>query len=522
MRISNKYILVLLMIAVAGCATTSNNPAPNTSARESAKDPVQSPSTSGETIQKQSSQESESRPETALPSPPSTPPNPAVEEQTKPSLPSVDSPDTVTKPSAAPVPEKKPAEVVKSAPPIMPNTFNVTADEKNQNHPFFGKGHKAGFLVNGEPGKELVLTRGETYKFNVDTGVQHDFYFSSSPVGWGSGTVTEGVKGQFTYQGTVTFTPATTTPSLVYYQCRNHKSMGGRIYVLEKGESLAAVKSRTQETTIGEEKTSAPTTAIATPATQLQQKISYAETLIGSSEAAKRIDASSNTDAKALKADAQKNLANAKNSVAAGDAVKAQSSVDEALKLITSATQLVSMAGNEQNYEARYKELSKEIKTYEKTLAGYQAKNTGSNKANFDQKKYTSLVNQAESSATRGDYKDGSRLLSEASTMITAALSTMLDSTTVVYDKDFKTPQEEYEYEFARYQSYVELIPVAKQERHPSASQIQLMDNFVKKAEQIANEGKAIAAKGDHSLAIQAMQAATENVRQALMVAGVR
>jgi hypothetical protein len=114
--------------------------------------------------------------------------------------------------------------------------FTVTAAAKEASHPFFGKGNSLGFIVNGVPGASLTLVRGKTYTFSIDTGPMHDFYISKNPRGWGGGTVTEGVDGNFTYKGYVTFKPSAATPDLVYYACRNHQYMGGEIHVVNPGE----------------------------------------------------------------------------------------------------------------------------------------------------------------------------------------------------------------------------------------------------------------------------------------------
>lgn len=114
--------------------------------------------------------------------------------------------------------------------------FAVTAARKEESHPYFGKGHPLGMVVNGVPGRTLTLVRGKTYTFSIDTGPMHDFYIASNPQGWGGGAVTAGVVGNFTYKGMVTFTPGATTPDLVYYACRNHQYMGGEIHVVNPGE----------------------------------------------------------------------------------------------------------------------------------------------------------------------------------------------------------------------------------------------------------------------------------------------
>lgn len=110
--------------------------------------------------------------------------------------------------------------------------FNVTSANKDKSHPYYGQGDSMGFVVNGVHGRTLELVRGKTYTFNIDTGVMHDFYLARKPVGWGKSALTEGVQGNYTYKGVVTFKPTADTPDVVYYVCRNHKFMGGEIRIV--------------------------------------------------------------------------------------------------------------------------------------------------------------------------------------------------------------------------------------------------------------------------------------------------
>ncbi|MFZ2540145.1 MAG: hypothetical protein WAW75_00055 [Gallionella sp.] len=123
--------------------------------------------------------------------------------------------------------------------------FAVASANKNKTHPHYDKGADTGFVVNGVQGGTLVLVRGKTYTFDVNTGVMHDFYLATKPMGFGTGTLTKGVKGNFTYKGLVTLTPTAGTPDIIYYACRNHKFMGGEIHVVNRGEEgkLKDVKS---------------------------------------------------------------------------------------------------------------------------------------------------------------------------------------------------------------------------------------------------------------------------------------
>ena len=128
------------------------------------------------------------------------------------------------------------AEAADDAAQTGPADFMITSATKDKTHPYYEKGSDTGFVVNGVQGGALVLVRGKTYTFDVETGVMHDFYIATKAVGWGASTLTEGVKGNFTYKGFVIFTPTAKTPDTVYYACRNHKYMGGEIHIVNPGQ----------------------------------------------------------------------------------------------------------------------------------------------------------------------------------------------------------------------------------------------------------------------------------------------
>lgn len=440
-------------------------------------------------------------------------------------------------PAIAPQPTVEPKPVAAVAQPALvaapkrkldiptdPNTFLVTASEKTKEHPFFGQGIDTGFDVNGKPGKEVVVTRGEKYKFIVDTGVKHDFYFTTNPVGWGAGTYADGVEGQFIYKGEVTFEPSKETPDLLYYQCRNHKSMGGRIFVLDKGEDLAKVKAALESSaTTSKSKLRRPAAVVTAGA--VKQKLGYAQMVIGSGSA-KRIESSGDPQAIAMLADARGQIEAAKASLAGGQLEQAMNQVNDGLRQMTAASRQITteseMAGV--NHKAQYEELSNSLKTYEgsyKKNSERAAKMKQPLKAKLDEAEYERLIAEGNSLAGKGDHAAANKSLKKAQAMITSVLTSMLHAQTVTYDKNFETPQEEYEYELARYENYEELIPLAIEQKQPSQRALELVDSFVQKAAKIRDEGKDIAAKGDHKMAIMAIQAATSNLQRALRMVGV-
>ncbi len=395
-------------------------------------------------------------------------------------------------------------------------TFLVTADMKTAAHPYFGKGKELGFVVDGVPGKELALTRGVTYTFEVDTGIQHDFYFTTSAVGWGGGTVTDGVKGQFIYRGVATFTPSDKTPDTVFYQCRNHKFMGGKLHIAHVGDKVTLGGGAV----VGDEQT----VAVDISPQKVKQKLGFADMVIGGSSAsAKRIAASGNVEAQGMVAEAKQHLSVARGALSAGDHAKAMGAVDEALRLMNTATRLVPDESSVVDEKVRYAELREQASSFE---ASYSANESRGMKPKAGQElnrdTYDRLLKDAESLAANGDYASANGKLDDANQLISAALSAMLHGQEMVYDKNFATPKEQYEYELSRYKSYEELVPVAIEERKPAPQTVKLMDELVVRSTEIQDEALALAAQGDYKMAIMALEAATARVQRALRLAGVQ
>jgi tetratricopeptide (TPR) repeat protein len=398
----------------------------------------------------------------------------------------------------------------------LPREFTITVGKKDPSHPYYGVGHDIGFIVDGVQGEELVLTRGVKYTFLVNTNVQHDFYFTTSPIGRGVGTVTNGITGQFTYRGVVSFTPTASTPAVMYYECRNHQYMGGKIHIATAGEKVSIGGAPSISP-------AAPAERIVVTEAEVKQKISYAEMVINSSSPVKRVEASDIVPAKRLVAQAKEKLGNAHTSFDAGDTTGAMNSVDEALRLTSTAIHMVPDTTDQVNYKERYSTTLDQIHSFEKSYKKNVAKGIKPKSGKeLDEAQYGSLLKEAESLASKEQYQNAMKPLVSANEMLTAALGALLESQTVVYDKNFATPQEEYEYELSRYSSYEELIPLAIEQRKPTEQVVSMMDVLAKRAKEIRNEGVALAAKGDHKQAILALQAATERLQRALRLAGVQ
>ena len=80
-------------------------------------------------------------------------------------------------------------------------------------------------VIDGDEGEELTLTRGVNYTFVANTSAAHPLYITDDSQGAGAGTTYAG--GPSSHSGVeFTFTPNSSTPDTVYYQCTNHSRMG--------------------------------------------------------------------------------------------------------------------------------------------------------------------------------------------------------------------------------------------------------------------------------------------------------
>jgi hypothetical protein len=430
-------------------------------------------------------------------------------------------------PGAAPPAGKTPAVAAEPPPKKTgPNNFVVTVAPKTSQHPFFGKGHPLGLVVDGVEGQSLVLRRGQTYEFAVQTDAKHDVYFSTSPLGWGGGAVTEGIKGQFTYSGTITVTPGASTPDVIYYQCRNHSSMGGKVVVANANATKAEI-----EKLVAASAAPAPTSAASgaeaikeVPVDTARQKIMLAEMMLQSKNA-KAVAAGPDGSGKASIVQAAEKLQTARKEVDAGHSTAALKLAEESLLLISNATRSMSSEDAARQKKAKFAEVQETLRNFrESHKQNYErtVKKRGKSAAvDYDHAQVDALVATAKSAADKGEYDAGIESLTKAEHLVTRAIQSMLDSQTIVYDLNFDTPADEYDYERKRFIGYEELIPVAIEEKKPTEAVIKLMDTYVEKGRAQKAEAEQRAKAGNYPDAISLMLSATEEIRRALRLAGV-
>lgn len=530
-------VVVVFGLWISGCSSTDEKEPEETAvATESGKLESEAKATGDTAAAKDKASQEQTKPE-----PPAEEPEPVVEVMpgaskdvevkvepiAQPKKEAVPEPDKTTEPATPePVlaPEsivvEEPAEVKKDVPVSTgPNHFVITAATKDSSHPFFGKGHKMGFLVNNIQGKEIVLERGKTYRFDVVTDPKHDVYISLKDIGWGSVPYTQGIEGMYTYKGTITIKPDDKTPDLLFYSCRNHPYMGGKIHIVDPGETVKIVKRDASQSGSTNKNTGTDVTQA-----DVNQKIMFANMLM-SSKNTKSIANSNISEAVDLYKKAEKALETAKSQMKAGENSRAYKSAESAIVLLKKSSKLVPNESQLAHLKERNKELLVSIKDFEashKENFERMAKTQGKDAAiDYDRKKVEQLKVNAAESASKGDYGRANKDLEQAQHMITAAIHKMLNNQTIVYDLKFENAEEEYEYELKRFEGYAELVPIAVEQKKPAEGAKKLMESFVEKGKKLRDRAIQKAKEGDFPTAIAMLQDATKDVRRGLRMVGV-
>ena len=401
--------------------------------------------------------------------------------------------------------------------PTEPNTYLVTVEQKNKTHPFFQQGDNRGFSLNGMQGQYIIAKRGEEVTFKVRTGVQHDFYLTTAPKGWGAAPFTSGVDGQFTYNGDVTFKPSKDAPSELFYGCRNHNSMGGRIVVVDPNADIAEVKKKLDAEMKAAEKNAKSEVNQAVKPQKVSQKIAYVAMLM---------QFKGKTLAPDQKNAIQTKLDNAKKLEKKGELAAALAEAEEAAALFAGGGGKKAGPSKEEIAEQK-EELNDLMITLEAFIDSHKAsydqtkKQSPEKLVDYDHDLVEKLVTEAVQLSTKDQFGPAKKRIKKAERLVTKALNDMLNSQTIVYDLNFETPADEYAYEVKQYESYLELIPVAIEVKKPRQGSIKLMETYV-------NKGKFFREKADEAAkaerweeAMVVIKDATIEVRRGLRLLGV-
>lgn len=242
----------------------------------------------------------------------------------------------------------------------------------------------------------------------------------------------------------------------------------------------------------------------------LEQKILLVERMLQSSPSSDASGKSGNPEVAELQAQARELVSIARASLEKGEMEAAREGVDEALKMISSAS---SIRKNQRKstlvQRDRYKDLSEGIASFRDTLG-----------ADLDEE-VNALVADARAMAEADDYEGANRLLSRAYEETVSAVARVRDKQTVVYALNFETPADEYAYEVRRFNGNRMLVDLML-EKHKGGAVSELVQKYLDDAEGARGIAEAEAEVGNYQEAVSTMEKAGQHLRRALSLLGVQ
>ena len=88
------------------------------------------------------------------------------------------------------------------------------------------------YFIDDKQNPELTLKRGVTYSFELKT-TGHPFWIKTKNSTGKTNAYEDGVTGNGTERGTLTFTVPADAPTLLHYNCEVHDMMNGAIHIID-------------------------------------------------------------------------------------------------------------------------------------------------------------------------------------------------------------------------------------------------------------------------------------------------
>ena len=248
-----------------------------------------------------------------------------------------------------------------------------------------------------------------------------------------------------------------------------------------------------------------------------EQKIVLHERLVIDSDPARRVEASGNALARQSLADARAGIDQARAALDSGCAIDAAGIADEGLARASTAFRQVRNADT--RLESEYRRLRDRARQSLQTISALPAESRGIDAV--DMAGMTRQIDRADELAINGDYAQAARLMTPVADRLERRVVAIFDQRTLVYDRSFGGPEDEYRYLEEQYRGYRLLFDRALPERPLSRSAAAAFERLSAEASALADEASTLASNGDWEAALGAIEAAIEHSERALRTPGL-
>jgi tetratricopeptide (TPR) repeat protein len=253
-------------------------------------------------------------------------------------------------------------------------------------------------------------------------------------------------------------------------------------------------------------------------------RINSVEKLIESSSAARSITSSGNLSAIGLREQAQASLERARMALNAGDHAQANSLLDQAtasmfegVRILDQDQSLVSK--HQHDYDARLESVMALCEAYDRIS---QEKGRGQGEDSDLYPIVHRKLDAAKVLRDEGNLAEGRKLLDEAYVAAKVGIEHLRGGDTLVRSLDFKSSEEEYDYELDRNDTHRMLVQVLLKEKMGADSSLETrVMKHMDKADAMRGRAESEAGAGRFEQAIKTLEESTREIVKAIRSSGV-
>ena len=255
----------------------------------------------------------------------------------------------------------------------------------------------------------------------------------------------------------------------------------------------------------------------------VETRLGYVQRLLTESSAAKKVEQSGNSQAIAMKAEAQAHFDRAKEFHAAGDESAAEAELKESIRLLTEAARAThggdaAVTPKQSNdYGQRRDSVEALAKAHDRI-----ATEKGLDDMNRElQARVAADLSASDAMLEEGKAGEARAKLDDTYEAVKSSLESLRGGDTLVRELNFETKEDEYLYEVDRNDTHQMLVQVLFAEKMESSPMRATAEGFIDTAAAMRADAEDAAAKKKYEEAIELLEKSTKELIRAIRSAGV-
>lgn len=254
----------------------------------------------------------------------------------------------------------------------------------------------------------------------------------------------------------------------------------------------------------------------------VETRLGYVQRLLTESSAAKKVDQSGDSQAIAIKAEAQAHFDRATEFHAAGDEDSAEAELREAIRLLTEAARAANgdaavTPKQSNDYGQRRDSVEALAKAHDRIAA-----EKGLDDMNRElQARVAADLSASDAMLEEGKAGDARAKLDDTYEAVKSSLESLRGGDTLVRELNFETKEDEYLYELDRNDTHQMLVQVLFAEKMESSPMRATAEGFIDTAAAMRADAEDAAAKKKYEEAIELLEKSTKELIRAIRSAGV-